>query len=71
LSKNTANFLHALAAVLVGNALYFLLMPRFPPVARHAPQRLDLGLLVDFCICLVILGVIKTAARWRQRPRGG
>ena len=62
--KVVANFGQALLAVLAGNAAYFLLMPHLPSVARHAPFRMDLGLLVDFWLCLLAFGVIKTA--WRQ-----
>jgi hypothetical protein len=49
------NFLEALVAVLAGNAIYFLLMPHLPRAARHALFKEDLGLLVDFTICAVIL----------------
>jgi len=31
--------------------------------------RTDLGTLVDFFLCLVAFGVIKTAALWRERSR--
>ena len=58
-----SNFLHALAAVLAGNAVYFLLMPHLPPGARHVTFRIDLGLVVDFWFCLVIFGAIKTVTR--------
>lgn len=61
----SANFLHALAAVLAGNAAYFLLMPYLPPGARHSIFKLDWGLAVDFWFCLVIFGAIKTLVRWR------
>ena len=57
-----ANFVQALVAVLAGNVLYFLLVPHLPPPARHVPPRLDLGMLVDFWICLVIFGAIKIVA---------
>jgi hypothetical protein len=57
-----ANFVQALVAVLAGNVLYFLLVPHLPPPARHVPPRVDLGMLVDFWICLVIFGAIKTVA---------
>jgi hypothetical protein len=60
-----ANFAQALVAVLAGNAVYFLLMPDLPPAARHVAPRLDLGMAVDFWICLVIFGLIKTASRRR------
>ncbi len=64
-----ANFVHALVAVLAGNAVYFLLMPYLPPVARHVPPRLDLGLVVDFWTCLVFFGVIKTLAGLRRKSK--
>jgi hypothetical protein len=65
MSKAAANFVHALAAVLAGNAAYFLLMKHLPPQARHVPFQIDLGLLVDFWFCLVVFGVIKTVAKRR------
>jgi hypothetical protein len=55
-SKSTTNFLHALAAVLAGNVVYFLLLPFLPPAARHVPFQIDLGLAVDGCFCLVFTG---------------
>jgi hypothetical protein len=64
-----ANFFHALAAVVCGNAVYFLLMPYLPIAARHKVDQLDLGLVVDFWFCLVILGVIKTVARYRRKAK--
>jgi hypothetical protein len=62
MSKATANFMHALGAVLAGNVAYFLLMKYLPPRARHVPLQIDLGLVVDFCLCLVAFGLIKTVA---------
>ena len=62
-----ANFLHALIAVLAGNAAYFLAMPHLPPPARHVAPRLDLGLVVDFWFCLVVLGIVKTVAARRAK----
>jgi hypothetical protein len=53
------NFFHALVAVLVGNAAYFLLMPHLPQQLRHVPFRTDVGLVVDAAFCLVALGVVK------------
>ena len=57
------NFLDALVAVLAGNAIYFLLMPHLPAVARHAFFREDWGLLVDFAICAVIFVAVKYMRR--------
>ncbi|HKS72316.1 MAG TPA: hypothetical protein VJQ82_03910 [Terriglobales bacterium] len=62
-----ANFVHALIAVLAGNAIYFLVMPYLPVSARHVAPHLDLGLVVDFWFCLVILGVVKMVARRRAQ----
>jgi hypothetical protein len=61
-----ANFLHALIAVLAGNAAYFLLLPYLPSSARHVTLHVDLGLAVDFWLCLVALGVVKTIVWWKQ-----
>lgn len=59
------NFLQALAAVVLGNLAYFALAPSLPPIARHRPLRVDLGMLIDFWFCLVAWGLIRTARRWR------
>jgi len=56
------NFVHALAAVLLGNGLYLLLWRYLPARARHVPFRFDLGIVVDFWLCLVVFGAIKTVA---------
>jgi hypothetical protein len=66
MSKSTTNFVHALAAVLAGNAAYFLLEKHLPAQARHIGFKTDLGTLVDFCICLAIFGIIKAFASWRK-----
>jgi hypothetical protein len=57
------NFLDALLAVLAGNAIYFLLMPHLPPVARHSLFKEDWGLLVDFFICAAIFAAVKMVRR--------
>ena len=59
------NLVQALAAIILGNIAYFLLAPSFPPMVRHHPFRLDLGMLVDFWFCLVAYGLIRTARRWK------
>jgi hypothetical protein len=54
------NFWKSLIAILIGNAIYFLLLwPHLPPVARHRVNSIDFGLLVDFWVCLVVYGVIE------------
>ena len=57
------NFLDALAAMLAGNAIYFLLMPHLPVAARHTLFKEDRGLLVDFAICTTIFVAVKYARR--------
>lgn len=64
----TARVLRALAAVLAGNALYFLLlMPVLPSWARHRPFTLDAGLLVDFLVCAAIYVGLGTLGRRRDQ----
>jgi hypothetical protein len=73
MTKSAANFIHALIAVLGGNVAYFLLERHLPARARHVPFQIDLGLAVDFWLCLVVFGTIKTVAGWRSasnRPKG-
>jgi hypothetical protein len=59
------NFLQGLLAIILGNVVYFALVPSLPPAARHRPLRPDLGMLLDFWFCLVIYGLIRTARKWR------
>jgi hypothetical protein len=59
------NLLQALLAIILGNLAYFLLIPSFPPVARHLPFRMDLGMVIDFWFCLVAYGLIRTARKWK------
>jgi hypothetical protein len=66
-TRNTlTNFLDALAAVLAGNAIYFLLMPHLPRSMRHSMFKEDWGLLVDFVICTILFVAIKLLFRRRQ-----
>lgn len=63
------NFAHSLAAVLVGNLVYFFVMPYLPIAAQHMSRSFDLGMAVDFSFCLAILGIIKAIA-WRMQESG-
>lgn len=59
-------WLRALVAVLAGNALYFVVLtPVLPPGLRHRPFAYDLGLAIDFVICLALYLVLGRVA-----PRG-
>jgi ABC-type uncharacterized transport system permease subunit len=60
--------LKQLVAVIIGNAIYFLLlMPHLPVGAQHRPDKLDIGLLVDFWICVVVYGMIELISRRKNR----
>jgi ABC-type uncharacterized transport system permease subunit len=66
------NFLKSLIAVVVGNAIYFLIiMPLLPPSGRHGIARIDLGLVIDFWVCVAVYGVIELAARRKSAGAGG
>ena len=63
------NFFVSLVAVVLGNAIYFLIMRYLPPVAQHRSFLPDLGLVVDFWICLVLYGIISFLFRQHhERP---
>jgi hypothetical protein len=47
------NWLRALAAVLLGNAIYLLALPRLPRAMRHVPFHADLGMVLDFLLCML------------------
>ena len=66
-SRQTAggNFFEALVAVMVGNLIYFVVMPHLPAGAQHRTFRQDWGIVVDFAICLVIFWIVKVVARRR------
>jgi ABC-type uncharacterized transport system permease subunit len=64
-----AKFLKSLVAVVLGNAIYFLvIMPLLPAAGRHGVARIDLGLVIDFWVCLVVFGLIELV---RRRKRAG
>ena len=61
--------LKQLIAVVAGNLLYFfVLTPHLPPAGRHRPDHIDLGLLVDFWVCVALYGIVEFIDRkWRDR----
>ncbi len=69
-----SNFQRSLAAVLLGNLIYFaLLMPILPAVARHGislqTPRIDLGLVIDFVICAILYVVLGRLMPEKKRAR--
>jgi len=63
------NFLTSLAAVLLGNAVYFAAIPYLPPAARHHAYELDVGLLIDFWLCLVFFVLFRLLGHRRASRR--
>jgi hypothetical protein len=51
--------LRYLIAIILGNAIYFWLMPHLPPKAQHQSFVMDWGVVLDFCICLACYTVIR------------
>jgi hypothetical protein len=50
--------LESLFSIIAGNVIYYLfLLPHLPDVVQHKGFQIDLGLLVDFAVCVVIYGL--------------
>jgi uncharacterized membrane protein YedE/YeeE len=69
-----SNFQRSLAAVLLGNLIYFaLLMPILPAFARHSVSlrtpRIDLGLVIDFVICAALYVLLGRFMPEKKRAR--
>ena len=60
-------FWHSLAAVVLGNAVYFSLDRYLPPAWWHVPYRIDWGLAIDFWCCLVFYGLLARLKWFRSR----
>ncbi len=54
-------WLKYLTIILVGNLIYFKLLPYLPPGARHRSFHVDAGTLVDLWFCLIVFGVVELA----------
>lgn len=64
----TRNLLEAIIAVVVGNAIYFLVLwPYLPERARHQVYRIDLGLAIDFWVCVACFGAVKLISGFKKR----
>jgi hypothetical protein len=57
-----------LVAVLSGNIIYLAIEPQLPIPFRHRMFQVDLGLALDFLICVVFYGFIRLARGWGDRP---
>ena len=48
-----------LLAVLGGNIIYLAIEPQLPNPLRHRMFQVELGLAIDFLICVVLYGLIR------------
>jgi hypothetical protein len=53
-----------LIAVVAGNLIYLVVEPYLPVRGQHQLNQIDLGLAVDFWICLVCYGLVRMV--WRD-----
>lgn len=55
-------------AVILGNLIYFFVLYRWlPPHARHRRNQIDLGLVIDFWVCVFIYGLLAFTSRKKKR----
>lgn len=53
-----------LVAILIGNAIYYFSLFHHLPLAwRHQNYRIDLGMVLDFVVCLAVYGLIWIGSR--------
>jgi hypothetical protein len=70
LGTSLRRWLEYLIAILLGNAIYyFSLQPHLPPIWRHPSAKIDLGLFLDFMVCVGVYGLIRLGIYvQRERP---
>jgi hypothetical protein len=57
-------WLEYLAAILLGNAIYyFSLVPHLPEALRHQGFQIDWGMLLNFAVCVAVYGLIRLGSR--------
>ncbi|MFB3827647.1 MAG: hypothetical protein ACE15B_12820 [Bryobacteraceae bacterium] len=65
--RSRFRFWRSLAAILLGNAVYYALYEWLPPRARHQPYHIDWGLAVDFWFCVAFYGLLNLIRPPRER----
>jgi len=64
LGATPRRWIEYLAAILVGNAIYYLsLFPHLPVPLRHTGFEMDWGVLVDFVACVGVYGLIRLGSK--------
>jgi hypothetical protein len=62
LGATPRRWLEYLAAILIGNAVYFYsLMPHLPESLRHKGFQTDWGTVLDLAVCGAVYGLIRVA----------
>ncbi len=63
LGATPRRWLEYLVAILLGQLIYdFSLVPHLPDALRHHGRNIDLGMLVNFLVCLAVYGLIRLGA---------
>jgi hypothetical protein len=63
LGATPRRWLEYLIAILLGQAIYyFSLVPHLPHSLQHQGFQIDLGMLLDFMVCVGVYGLIRLAA---------
>ena len=57
--STTRRWAEYLVAILTGNIIYLFVEPQLPMVLRHRMFRVDLGLAIDFIICVLAYGFVR------------
>lgn len=64
LGRGLRQWFEYLAAILIGNSIYFLsLSAHLPADLRHQTYKIDLGMALDFVICAAVYGLIRLGER--------
>jgi hypothetical protein len=53
------NFWRSLLAIVAGNLIYYSMMRFLPAPLQHQIYRVDLGLALDFCLCVACYALVK------------
>ena len=69
MGPGTKRWIKYMVAIVVGNAIYFVLEPHLPPAAQHHPYHADMGLFVDLWFCVAIYGLIELLTLLGKRLR--
>jgi hypothetical protein len=60
LGATPRRWLEYLAAILLGNLIYFFsLMPHLPASLKHVTPKTDWGTFVDFLVCVAVYALIR------------